>query len=263
MGKLVFISLGIHDEQDMSLRALKSAMSCDVLYAEFYTTKLDTNMKRLTNLAGRRVVELSRENLEEKCDVILGEAETKIVGLMIGGDCFTATTHISLLLEAKKRGIETKVVHGSSIYTAITETGLFIYRFGKTVTIPISSDIYKPTSPYETIKENNNRGLHTLLLLDIDVEKDRYLTVNEGLEILLEIENLQKERVISGETLAVGLARIGSERQRIKADSVKKLQKYDFGEPPHTLIIPGKLHFLEAEALIVLAKAPTQIRTEK
>jgi len=45
----------------------------------------------------------------------------------------------------------------------------------------------------------------------------------------------------------------------IKADLLGKLINYDFGEPPHTLIVPGKLHFIEAEALIVLAKAPESI----
>jgi len=35
---------------------------------------------------------------------------------------------------------------------------------------------------------------------------------------------------------------------------------YDFGVPPHTLIFPGKLHFMEAEALITLAGAPEEVR---
>jgi diphthine synthase len=38
-----------------------------------------------------------------------------------------------------------------------------------------------------------------------------------------------------------------------------KLVKEDFGGPLHCLIIPGKLHFLEAEALVVLGGAPGEI----
>jgi len=34
---------------------------------------------------------------------------------------------------------------------------------------------------------------------------------------------------------------------------------YDFGAPPHTLIVPGKLHFMEVEALITLADAPQEV----
>jgi diphthine synthase len=35
---------------------------------------------------------------------------------------------------------------------------------------------------------------------------------------------------------------------------------FDFGQPPHGLIFPGRLHFMEAEALIVLAGAPETLR---
>jgi diphthine synthase len=41
---------------------------------------------------------------------------------------------------------------------------------------------------------------------------------------------------------------------------VGELLKHDFGEPPHTLLFIGKLHFMEAEALITLADAPEKLR---
>ena len=41
---------------------------------------------------------------------------------------------------------------------------------------------------------------------------------------------------------------------------MKELQKYDFGSPPHSLIFLGKLHFMEADALIVLAEAPDSVK---
>jgi len=43
---------------------------------------------------------------------------------------------------------------------------------------------------------------------------------------------------------------------------VKKLLTYDFGEPPYCIIFPGKLHFMEAEALIVLAGGPEKLRED-
>ena len=46
----------------------------------------------------------------------------------------------------------------------------------------------------------------------------------------------------------------------VKAGYVRDLINYDFGEPPHSIVFPGKLHFMEAEALIVLAGAPERIR---
>jgi diphthine synthase len=34
---------------------------------------------------------------------------------------------------------------------------------------------------------------------------------------------------------------------------------HDFGNPPHTLVFPGELHFVEAEALVALADAPKKV----
>jgi diphthine synthase len=65
--------------------------------------------------------------------------------------------------------------------------------------------------------------------------------------------------VVRDNTLVVGIARAGSDNPAVKAAYVKQLQKYNFGKPPHTLIFPGKLHFMEAEALVTLAKAPQGI----
>jgi len=41
---------------------------------------------------------------------------------------------------------------------------------------------------------------------------------------------------------------------------VKNLLEYDFEGPPHSLIIPGDLHFMETEALIAFAGAPKTLR---
>ncbi len=37
------------------------------------------------------------------------------------------------------------------------------------------------------------------------------------------------------------------------------LKGFDFGKPLHILVVPGKLHFLEAEALVKLADGPEEI----
>ena len=58
-------------------------------------------------------------------------------------------------------------------------------------------------------------------------------------------------------TIAVGIARAGSERPDVKADYAERLKAFDFGKPLHILVIPGKLHFLEAEALVKLAGGPS------
>jgi diphthamide biosynthesis methyltransferase len=92
--------------------------------------------------------------------------------------------------------------------------------------------------------------------LDIKAEEQRYLTVNEALQTLLELEKQKKEQVATPRTLVIGVARAGSPQPVVKAGHIEAVINCDFGAPPHTLIFPGKLHFMEAEALIALADAP-------
>jgi diphthine synthase len=96
--------------------------------------------------------------------------------------------------------------------------------------------------------------------LDIKAEEQRYLTVKEALQTLLEIEKQKKEQIITPRTLVVGVARAGSPEPAVKADYIEEIMKHNFGAPPHTLIVPGKLHFMEAEALITLADAHEEVR---
>ena len=112
-------------------------------------------------------------------------------------------------------------------------------------------------TPYDIIKQNTEMGLHTLVFLDIDKEKG-YMTVNTALELLLEVEEKRGEGLMHG-TAAVGIARAGSEKPVVKADYAEKLKDFDFGKPLHILVIPGKLHFLEAEALVKLAGGPNRV----
>jgi len=249
---LSLISIGLRDERDLSLRALDEARRCDALYAETYTTKLDTTPERLAALIGRPVEPLPRSRMEEKSDALLDEARRRRVGVLVGGDCLTATTHISLLLDARCRGIPTRVVHGSSILTAVAETGLSPYKFGRTVTLPLPEKGPADTV-LDAVAENLDRGLHTLILLDLDAEADRHLTISQAIQILLDAD---RPHAFNPETLTVAVARLGSETATIKAGKASEIAAEDHGPPPHTLIIPGHLHFLEAEALKTIGNCP-------
>jgi len=249
---LSLISIGLSDEKDLSLRALEEARRCDILYVEMYTTKLETDAERLGAVIGRPVHELSRSRLEEESDALLEEAQRSRVGVLVGGDCLTATTHISLLLEAQKRSLPTCVIHGSSILTAVAETGLSIYKFGRTVTLPLPDK-----GPIDTVlnalEENLEHGLHTLVLLDLDAEAGHHLTVSQATAIL---QKANRPDSFNAETLTLGAARLGSENPVIKAGKAADIAEADFGDPPHVLIIPGSLHFLETEALRIIASCP-------
>jgi len=111
-----------------------------------------------------------------------------------------------------------------------------------------------PESPYDVIKMNKEFGLHTLVLLDINMEKDsktvsRFMTANEGIHHLLDMGKKRKDGVFTEDTLIVGCARLGAEDALIKAGKAKDILKTDFGGPLHCLIVPGELHFKEEEML--------------
>lgn len=249
---LSLISIGLSDEMDMSLRALDEARSCDALYLEQYTTVLETDIERLRQVTGRQIQLLKRSDLEEDSEKILQEAQRMKVGLLVGGDCLTATTHVTLIVEAAKLGIKTNTIHGSSILTAIAETGLSPYSFGKPVTIPFRTDGIPVKSPYRVLQENLMRGLHTLFLLDIDTENRRYLTAPLAIRQLLDIEAEEVDGAFTKDTFTVAAARLGSDSRSIVAGKAKDLAEQSLGPPPHILIVPGRLHFTEEEALQVL-----------
>ncbi len=259
MGELVFIGLGLYDEKDMTLRAVEEASKCEVLYAEFYTSAMrGTTLDRLMQLLKKKVVVLSREEVE-RGEAMLKEAKSKTVGFLVAGDPMTATTHIDLRLRAAKRGIQTRVIHGVSILTAASGLlGLQAYKFGRTVTIPFQEERFKPTSPYELFSQNYQAGLHTLILLDLK-EEGRYMTAPEGMAYLVEVEEGMKFGTFTPDTLVCVLGRIGSASPTVRTGRVRDMIDEDFGEPLHSIVVPGKLHFAERESLIVLAGAPEDI----
>jgi diphthine synthase len=259
--ELIFIGLGLNDEKGISLKGLEEAKTADGVFLELYTSLLpDFSLKQLEALLGKRVHVVTRRNLEEENGaLILNAAEKGKAVLLVPGDPFIATTHVALRIEAEKRGVKTRIVHGASILSAIVGlSGLHNYKFGKTVTIPFPENFSE--TPYNVIAQNKKLGLHTLCLLDLKVDEKRFLSIKEGLALLLESEQKRKKRVVTPNTLAVGVARVGSDKPVLKADFVKRLLEFDFGEPPHSLIFLGQLHFMEAEALVAFAGAPAKLR---
>ncbi len=251
---LSLISIGLADELDLSQRAIQEARACGPLYAELYTTILDTDLERLSTLIGKPVKPLTRSQLEEGSEGLLEEAQRRRVGVLIGGDCLTATTHVGLLLDAAKKGVPVKVVHGSSVLTAVAETGLSLYKFGRIVTLPLPERAPLDTV-LRTLRENREHGLHTLVLLDIDAEEGRHQTIPQALNTLLQAEDPES---FNPDTLTVAAARLGWKDQTIRAGKASEIAALDLGPPPYAIIVPGDLHFLEAEALKTLAGCPEE-----
>jgi diphthine synthase len=255
-----FIGLGLYDERDISVKGIEALKNVEVVYAEFYTAKLfGGNISNLEEQIDCEIKILTREEIEEE-NLPIKDAQRRDVAFLSAGDPLIATTHSEMLIEAKKLGIETTVIHSSSILSAAPGlAGLQAYKFGKVTTIPFTEENFFPHSPYMTIKANMESELHTLVLLDIRAHEDRYMTANQGLEYLLLVESELGEMVASDETIVVVVARAGSENPVVRADKIKNLIDVDFGGPLHCLMVPADLHFMEAEALVALAGAPREL----
>ncbi|MCL6579818.1 MAG: diphthine synthase [Candidatus Bathyarchaeota archaeon] len=263
MGELILIGMGLWDELDISIRGLDELKTADAAFIELYTSLMGKlSINKLAKLAGKTISVVDRHALEEENGrIILEKAKKTKTVLLVPGDPLIATTHVALRIQAEKEGIKTRVIHGASIMSAVMGlSGLHNYKFGKSVTIPFPQKDFISKTPYEVIKENKKLGLHTFCFLDINAEEKRYMRINEALEILLKLEEKEKANIITNKTLIVGVARAGSRKPAVKAGFLEDLLNYDFGKPPHTLIIPSELHFMEAEALIELARGPTAIR---
>jgi len=181
-----------------------------------------------------------------------------------------ATTHTDLVLRARELSIPTRSVPNASILTSIGTTGLQLYNFGQTVSMVFFLDNWKPASFYDRIAENARIGLHTLVLLDIKVkeqslenmargrkiyEPPRYMTVAQCAQQMLEIEeDVKQEGVYSRESLAVGVARVGAEDEKIVAGTLEELCDADLGKPLHSLVLLGRrTHDLERDYLLEFA----------
>jgi diphthine synthase len=254
-GDLIFVGFGL-GEGGLTLKGLETVRSADEVYVEIYTNYTPEQvLRKLENASGRTFRRVSREDLENLGGkFILDKATESKVVLLTPGDPFAATTHIALRLEAEKRGIKTSIVNSSSVVTsAAGACGLQTYKFGETATVCFPDGGAVSTKPYETTFYNLARGLHTLLLLDYRAYENKAMTVNEGLRILREVEELKQMGIFTEDRLVVGLARLGYDDFKVKGGRLDELIHEDFGEPPHCIIVPGTLHFLEAEALVRLA----------
>jgi diphthine synthase len=261
LNELVFIGLGLNDEKGISVNGLEETKTADYVFMELYTSLMPNfSLQRFESLCGKKVQAVSRRELEEENGILILEAAKKGKAVfLVPGDPFIATTHVTLRIDAEKQGIKTRIVHGASIISAIVSlSGLHNYKFGKTVTVPFPENFSE--TPYNVIAQNKKLGLHTLCLLDLKANEKRFLTINQAIAMLLEVEQKKQEHVITPNTVAVGIARAGSNNPTLKADLLKDLANYDFGEPPYSLIFPGDMHFMEIESLIAFAGAPVEFR---
>ncbi len=245
---LYLIGLGLYDEGDVTQKGVLAAKGCDKVYAELYTSPWKGSLEALGKNIGKKIAILQRADLEERSKKLIEEASKEDIAVFVPGDPLVATTHSSLVTEAREKGVGVKIIHSSSIFSAVAETGLQIYKFGRTATVAYPEKGFYPKTPYEVLAENLKSGAHTLLLLDVKAAENRYMTVKEAIGVLLDLETSEGKGIFNENTKCVGAARFGGDTV-IKYGAAKELMNADLGPAPHILIVPGKMHFSEEEYL--------------
>jgi len=264
---LTFIGLGLYDERSITVEGQKALRSADHAFAEFYTSTLvGTTVEELETYHDTAIEVREREGVERDPEDILAAAESADVAFLTAGDTMISTTHVDLRLRAHDRGIETRIIHGTTAQAAASAlTGLQNYRFGKATTLPFAyahGADGLPASVTETIDENRDRGLHALVYLDIKVDNAAAVArsgdheIEEYMSASTAAEYLANEYP---ETLGVVVGRAGSPDPTVAAGSMRSLSSRSFGGPLHLLVVPGDLHHVERDALRDLGDAPEEL----
>jgi diphthine synthase len=221
---LYMIGLGL-DDGEITQKGLEALEKVDQAYAEFYTNTANINLEDLPS----DIEILERENVEQE-DKIIESAKEQDTAFLVSGDPLTATTHYDIKHRAEEKGLDVKVIHAPSIFTSIAETGLNVYKFGRTVTLPEEG---KPESIKKHVEKNDSIGLHTLVLLDIDYD------ASEAVQKLLNLGIEDREAIV--------LERANHDDMEVSLTSLEEASEEDLGATPHSIILTGEKSFKEEE----------------
>jgi len=226
---LYLIGLGLN-EKGISKEGLLAVEKCRKVYLEGYTVDFPYKLGEL-NL-GKKFVKLKREEVES--DKLIKEAKSRNIALLVYGSPLFATTHMSLVLDAKKAGIKVKIIYSASIFDAIAETGLQLYKFGKVLSMPKNQE----SDFFQYAKENQSINAHSLILIDIGM----------GFKNALErLENAVKKADIKFDKIIV-CSCMGTDESEVFYGKINELKKKEVKQP-FCFIIPGEMHFLEKEGI--------------
>lgn len=230
---LNLIGLGLN-ENSITIEALKAIKESTEVYLENYTVDFPYTLKELEETVGTKIIKLNRECVENES--LIESAKDKSISLLVYGDSLSATTHTQLILACKTAKVNFKIFHNASILTAIAETGLQPYKFGKISSMPTWTKNWKPTSFMEYIIQNQSIEAHSLLLVDISLPIKKAI---EQLKIAFKEYNLSFEKIIICKNLGTKNSQIIYEN----LDEIKDIPS------PFCFIIPSKLQEIEKEYL--------------
>jgi diphthine synthase len=254
---LYFIGLGLSPEQ-LTQEAKTALKNSQAHYVEYYTSRYaDSGLEIIEKELGIKFTKLYRGDVEENFKEIINKSTKENVAFCIFGNITSATTHSSLIEECIKKSIEFKLIPGISIFSVIPMlTGLQEYRFGRTITVVKPEKNYSPDSFFQYILDNKEKGLHTLCLLDIkiDKEKDYFMQPYEAGKRILEIANIKGLKDAKDWDIII-VSGAFSNSQLIYKTKLEKLENFLTDIPaPSSIIICGKLQMDEKEFINTLDK---------
>lgn len=253
-GELYLVGMGLSYKY-LTLEALEAIAKADRVFVDTYTGQVD--LEGLEKVLAKSFVKVSRRELEEGSGRVILELleEGKRVVLLVPGDPLVATTHVTLLLEAHARGFRFHVIPGVSIVpTALSMSGLMVYKMGKIATVVYPKDGIVYEYAYDVIKANDSLNLHTLLLLEYDGEKGIAMRASEAIEILKSIEEIRREGVIRDDRLVSVVASLGYPDFIVCVGELKRILMLKVEVVPQTLVFASpKLHPIEVEMMKVVS----------
>jgi diphthine synthase len=254
---LYLIGAGIYETFELS-NSIDILKNCDRIYIEMFTSPISDNVIQnlKSTLGPGKKIEFVKRWIVEDGRQILDESKTLNVALVSYGDPTIATTFTELRTRAIKSDVNVRVIHAASGITSLVgESGLQIYKIGKLVTM--MEERQSAVSVYTTIFNNLNLNCHTIILTEYRQEENGsffFLKPNEVISRLIEMEKDIKYGFISEDSFLIVLSRIGTDNQRIVSAKANSLLGIDYGEGPHALIFPSKLHFTEEDAILNLTQ---------
>lgn len=253
MARLYVVGLGISPA--FLTEAAKEALErSDCVFADSYTSYYDFSK------LGARVTLLDRRELEDRSGAAIEEClrRGKDAALLVPGDPLTATAHAALIAEFRRKGHEVVVIPGVSIVcAALSASCLSVYKLGGVATVTYPRLGVYSLRPYEVVEQNLQRGLHTLLLLDIR-DDGGFMTPSDAANILMELEARERRGVFSGDRRVITVYRLGWPEGGVAAAPLAELASSAYPAPA-VIIVPARLSPVERECLASLYGAPLDI----
>ena len=257
--KIYMIGGGISGIYDIPIRGFYAISKSDVLLIDVYTSVYNFDKKRFTRLyervVGERfnmdIIECSRSDLEINFFDIISDYNR--VSLLVPGDPMVATTHSSIVVDARRKGIDVEIINASSVISAVpSRCGLISYNFGKVCTLPLRVESEYPA---DVVRNNLDNGMHSLILLEVDVESGEYVTICDAVDYFMDkLDEYQFNEVIAA-------IRIGFDDEVVVRGKPRDFRGLR-GKPPQSLIIPASMKEVEREFLNEMVPTVDEIRGE-